>query len=374
MDAMAGMEMSAPSPQEHNHGHGMFFCDGEPVMTEGGSWIGHFMPGVVFLLWGAHWMQGIYRKYFDSRRPKGPEYRAQTVHGLGRVPAYVESWCKAFLPMIAISLELYFAHKGGWRTMVCPAGTPRAGHFYGPHMGNWQHASMYPPFILAGLVDLVGYEVELPVGTQQVFLFMAFVCETLLMALHKKHTPLDTAVHSVLMYTMAVTALFVLLELVQPRNFLISCGRVFGMLLQSAWFFAATHIMFDNAPFWDEAEGADMGPAMFVPVVFVALIVAVLAAMMLVFLGFNTYYKIRDAQGAQAAYERAGLLDDEPHHHHHRHTAAAATGHCGAGTVSGAAPVIVAVPLSTFASTAAASSHGGANLHHTHAHGTSCQV
>ena len=92
----------------------------------------------------------VHRKYFDSRRPKGPEYRAQTVHGLGRVPAYVESCCKAFLPMIAISLELYFAHKGGWRTMVCPAGTPRAGHFYGPHMGNWQHASMYPPFILAG--------------------------------------------------------------------------------------------------------------------------------------------------------------------------------------------------------------------------------
>ncbi|KAG2430166.1 hypothetical protein HXX76_010265 [Chlamydomonas incerta] len=365
-DSMAGMDM-APQ-QEHNHGHGMYFCDGEPVMTEGGSWIGHFMPGVVFLLWGAHWMQGIYRKYFDSRRPKGPEYRAQTVHGLARVPAYVESWCKAFLPMIAISLELYFAHKGGWRTMVCPAGTPRAGHFYGPHMGNWQHASMYPPFILAGLVDLVGYEVELPYGTQQVFLFMAFVCETLLMALHKKHTPLDTAVHSVLMYTMAVTALFVLLELAQPRNFLISCGRVFGTLLQSAWFFAATHIMFDHAPFWDEEEGEDMGPAMFVPVVFVALIVAVLAAMMLVFLGFNTYYKIRDAQGA--AYERAGLLEDDPRHAH-SHTHSHSHAHCGAGAGAGAGAAVAspgaAVPLSTFASHSSAAAH-------THTHGTSCQV
>lgn len=36
-----------------------------------------------------------------------------------------------------------------------------------------------------------------------------------------------------------------------------------------------------DVPFWDEAEGADMGPAMFVPVVFVALIVLVLAAMVL---------------------------------------------------------------------------------------------
>eukprot|EP00198_Chlamydomonas_reinhardtii_P006007 XP_001695343.1 predicted protein [Chlamydomonas reinhardtii] len=335
-DSMAGMGMA----QEHNHGHGMYFCDGEPVMTEGGSWIGHFMPGVVFLLWGVHWMQGIFRKYFDSRRPKGPEYRAQTVHGLGRVPAYVESCCKAFLPMIAISLELYFAHKGGWRTMVCPAGTPRAGHFYGPHMGNWQHASMYPPFILAGLVDLVGYEVELPYGTQQ-----------------------DTAVHSVLMYTMAVTALFVLLELAQPRNFLISCGRVFGTLLQSAWFFAATHIMFDHVPFWDEAEGADMGPAMFVPVVFVALIVLVLAAMVLAFLGFNTFYKIRDARGA--AYERAGLLEDEPPRHSaHSNTYTAQAAHCGAGVSATAVSAGGAVPLSTFASHTAGAAH---------AHGTSCQ-
>ena len=36
------------------------------------------------------------------------------------------------------------------RTMICPAGTARQGHFYGPHLGNWHHAAMYPAFILAG--------------------------------------------------------------------------------------------------------------------------------------------------------------------------------------------------------------------------------
>lgn len=36
---------------------------------------------------------------------------------------------------------------------MCPAGTERAGHFYGSHMGNWQHAAMYPAFILAGVAQ-----------------------------------------------------------------------------------------------------------------------------------------------------------------------------------------------------------------------------
>ena len=41
----------------HSHGHGMYGCDGEPLMTEGGSWIGHFFPGLVFFIWGLHWLQ-----------------------------------------------------------------------------------------------------------------------------------------------------------------------------------------------------------------------------------------------------------------------------------------------------------------------------
>ncbi len=36
------------------------------------------------------------------------------------------------------------------RTLYCPAGTAREGHFFGNHLNNWQHASMYPGFILAG--------------------------------------------------------------------------------------------------------------------------------------------------------------------------------------------------------------------------------
>ncbi|KXZ43715.1 hypothetical protein GPECTOR_82g249 [Gonium pectorale] len=303
------MEHSEEMETSHGHGHGIWMCDGEPLMTEGGSWIGHVLPGVVFILWGLHWMQGIYRNYFNSRRLKGQEYRAQTTHSLWKLPPCSESVCKAFLPCLAISIELFFAHRGGWRTLICPAGTPRAGHVYGPHIGNWQHAAMYPAFILAGIVDLVGMEVELPPGTQQVFLFLAFLCESLLMGLHKKHTPLDIAVHSVLFYTMLATAVFILLEAIHPRNFMLSCGRVAATLLQGTWFFAAAHIMFTHRPAWDEMGGEDMSPAMMVPVVFVGLILLVLVVMFPAYLATHAWYLVMD--GYSLPYERANLLDEE---------------------------------------------------------------
>ncbi|EFJ40190.1 hypothetical protein VOLCADRAFT_121751 [Volvox carteri f. nagariensis] len=273
------------------------------------SWIGHFGPGIIMIIWGLHWMQGTFRNYFSSQRNKGQDYQARTTYNLWRFPAVSESMCKTFLPMIAMSIELYFAHRGGWRTLVCPAGTKREGRFYGPHMGNWQHAAMYPPVILSGLVDLVGMEVELPRGTQQVFLFLAFLCESLLMGLHKKHTPLDIAVHSVLFYTMMATAVMVLLEAIHPRSFLLSCGRVVTMLVQGGWFVMAAHILFEGVPAWIEDGGEDMAPAMMAPVYFVAIIVVSLFLVFLAYLAFHTYYKYMDS--SIACYERAGLLDED---------------------------------------------------------------
>ncbi|GIL88175.1 hypothetical protein Vretimale_14091 [Volvox reticuliferus] len=291
------------------HGHGIWQCDGEPFMHEGGSWFGHLGPGIVMFIWGLHWSQGAFRNYFISRRSKGQEYRAQTTYTLWRFPAVSESVCKTFLPMIVMSVELYFAHRGGWRTLICPAGTKREGHFYGPHMGNWQHAAMYPPFILSGFVDLMGEEIELPPGTQQIFLFLAFFCESLLMGLHKKHTPLDIAVHSVLFYTMMATAVLILLEAMHPRNFLLSCGRITAMFVQGGWFVVAAHILFGHVPAWDEDGGQDMAPAMMVSVYFVAVIVAALMFMCAMYLVFYVCYKIMD--GRFSSYERTGLLDED---------------------------------------------------------------
>lgn len=50
------------------------------------------------------------------------------------------------------------------RTLTCPDG-----RFAMTHMNNWQHASVYPGFFLAGALDWVGMVVvPLPQGLQQV--------------------------------------------------------------------------------------------------------------------------------------------------------------------------------------------------------------
>ena len=50
---------------------------------------------------------------------------------------------------------------------MCGAG-PQRGRFAMTHMNNWQHASVYPGFLLAGLLDWVAMAVPLPPGMQQV--------------------------------------------------------------------------------------------------------------------------------------------------------------------------------------------------------------
>ncbi|PNH04542.1 hypothetical protein TSOC_009291 [Tetrabaena socialis] len=246
-------------------------------MTEGGSWIGHFLPGVVLGIWGIWTMQGVFRNFFNSRRIKA-QYLSQATYTLWRFPARSESVCKLLLPVLAMSLELYFAHLGGWRSVLCPAGTARAGRFYGPHC----------------------------------FLYLALLCKSLLMWLHKKHAPLDSMVHSILLYTMVSTAAFALAEAVHPRSFLLSCGRVASMLIQSAWFFAATSIMFERHTAWDEEDGNDMAPVMMAPVVFMASIVVISAAMFAAFLAFHAFHNnVKGTRGC--SYEQAGLLDADSH-------------------------------------------------------------
>ena len=78
--------------------------------TDGGSQIGHVLPGVVFILWATHWLLAL----LVSRARKEP-HLAQSFRPLFVLPPMLqptEAWLKATLPLLAISLELYFAHHG----------------------------------------------------------------------------------------------------------------------------------------------------------------------------------------------------------------------------------------------------------------------
>lgn len=83
-----------------------------------------------------------------------------------------------------------------------------------------------------------------PRGTQ-VFLSLAFLQETLLMALHQKHAPMDRLVHQLLASTCMACVAFPALEAAWPHSPLLTAGRVAAILLHGAWFLAAARIMFE---------------------------------------------------------------------------------------------------------------------------------
>lgn len=291
--------------------HTMYLCDGTVYPGGGGSWIGHVFPGTVFVIWGLHWMLSIYRTYLN--RPDS--YRAKTWHKLILLDKDwpIEALAKFFFPPIAMLAELYLAHQGGWRYLICPDSTQRAGHLFSNHLNNWQHAAMYPAFIVSGAVDLIALKVDMPEGVQQAYLGLAFFVESLLMGLHKKHEPLDEVVHVLLFYAMLMTCVFVILEIPYPDNVLVSSGRCASILLQGTWFIVVANMMFTGKTMWNTSEG-DMAPAMYAPVQFAMCIVFIVCAMLTVYVAMlllHKYCKHGRLPEKCASHESKGLLDSE---------------------------------------------------------------
>lgn len=54
------------------------------------------------------------------------------------------------MPFISLPPAFIGASRILRRNVICSPGTVRAGHILGEHMGNWQHAYMYPGFIVSG--------------------------------------------------------------------------------------------------------------------------------------------------------------------------------------------------------------------------------
>lgn len=273
--------------------HPIWLCDGEPGLYPGGSWAGHFLPGLLFLLWGAHWWQGTYRAYFQALARNEP-FQSSGTYGLLMLPKEVESLVKVLLPPFAIITELYWAHDQ-YQSMLC--GVPsakdllelnvtaqafRTGHMDASNVNNWQHASIYPGFIVSGLVDLLSPLAGVPPGTQQAVLSLSFLAETLLIGLHKKHTPLDLNVHVYAFYAMVANTVFCVAEVAFPRSFLISCGRVASILMQGVWFIASARMLFEDHKAWDTA-GDDLMPAVYCTILFVTLALLVVGVMFLTF-------------------------------------------------------------------------------------------
>mmetsp|Transcript_18651 Transcript_18651/g.47280 ORF Transcript_18651/g.47280 Transcript_18651/m.47280 type:complete len:301 (-) Transcript_18651:366-1268(-) len=262
----------------------------------------------------------------------GEPYRSTSWHRVLWLPRawLIEPIIKVVLIPVGMTSELLWAHTTGYRRLLCPAGTERAGHIIGNHINNWQHAAMYPAFLVSGITDIAAHYFDLPPGIDKVVLGHAYLVEAMLMGLHKKHTPLDTSVHELLFYAMLATCVAVFLEAKYPAAFGPSFLRAAAQLTQGVWFFAAAYIGWGGNPAWKETihtPGDDSAPAIAATVVFLKVIILLMCCMSAIWLIMYRLYRPdlaraeRDALavqgvkggGTELSTRRRGMCDENEH-------------------------------------------------------------
>lgn len=339
---------------QHDHGMdtpSMWWCDGKPYDGNGGSWIGHVLPGAIMIVWALHWasamlarhilrdgyraasswpfvgsevLRGAWRAARHSGRPppgsgNGKQQAAAASTPGARTPqqpaqgaAWLEPALKVLLPPLAILMELWLGHEA-YHELICPPGTERAGHLNLDHINNWSHAAFYPPFVLSGMVDIASQYMELPPAMPNVALGFGFLCNFFTMASHSKHAPLDRIAHQLLALSMGLTAAFTFAEAVSPRSFMLSIGRCWALLLEGCWFVAMGRMLFEHRPLWQDHRPEDMAPSMYAPVVFVNLAVGIatflVAAYIITRLAASLY---QGKAGRPAAYAQLPAVEVVP--------------------------------------------------------------
>ena len=260
--------------QHHDHAHagheGMGVnCQGVARQGEGGTLIGHVLPGVLFVVWGSWWAYNVCLRCavmthnkisFQSRA----WYQFPTASKGGRM---VEPILKILLPLIALSMELYLDHLSeGFQYLYCPKGTKHEGEFAGDNVNNWQHASSYPAVITSGVLDIVSYSlVPLPPGVQRAFSALWIGIMGFLMFVHEKHEVLDKMVHWLLAVAMFIGFFFQSLEIYAPSSPVVSLGKATSTIFVGAWLIQIGRMMYTGAPQWTMSRGVG---AMLAPVFF----------------------------------------------------------------------------------------------------------
>jgi len=228
----------------------------------------------------------------------------------------MEPLLKCLAVPIGLSMELYFDSKEGFRSLYCSD----TGRFSQQYVHNYQHAASYPALLVSGLVDFLGMAVVLPAGIQQVFLAMAFGIQGFLMLVHKKHRALDAEAHLLLGYSMAATAVAIVLELRSPHSFLLSAFRALSLCMQGVWLIAMGQMLFTGSKSWNDDYS---GPAMMAPPAYAMLLLLTSLALLYLYAALDWWNRrrlayttlpqsSREVEAKEAAQEVC-VIDDSVH-------------------------------------------------------------
>ena len=207
-----------------------------------GTFAGHAVPGSAFLVWGVWWYGHTLRHIWLA------EARARPADGGPKVPTpsdgqlpmprddewnapvyftKLEPVLKIGVPAAALVGELWWA---SWRLVDSS-------------VVNYQHATMYLFFIAAGATDLLGMKRALPAYAGRLALILAFLFEGLLFFGHHDNSPLEAALHRILVYVILFEVVILTLEW-RYHHMALSVVRSFGLILQGTWMWQIGYMLF----------------------------------------------------------------------------------------------------------------------------------
>lgn len=224
-----------------------------------GSFGGHIVPGVFFILYGVSW--SILSLWYHitsgpTRQERSKKCKGCKISNLRDVNLERKSWlpiclCPRFplepiikivSTVIGILVEEFVSHDIKWNVY----------NVYTPHgelrdQGKMQHITMYMAFLLSGIVDLMAQCLTVPKHSSKLFLSLAFFIEGLIFATHiGGRDSYNILTHVLLTIVCFMCVLFSLMRLKTSSNLVVNLGFGNCILLQGTWFIQVGYFLFTD--------------------------------------------------------------------------------------------------------------------------------
>ncbi|XP_036401902.1 transmembrane protein 45A-like [Megalops cyprinoides] len=210
-----------------------------------GNFKGHALPGSFFLIAGL-WWAGKFSFCYATRSNKSVGFLASKAR-------------QRYLEVIEASVMLFFSVTGMLAEQFVSDGPWLRLYDYTEQrwdrLMNWQHATMYLFFGLAGSTALMVHTADkAPLAADRMMLATAFFTEGFLFLYHLHgRALLDVHVHQLLLYAIFSSALTTFLEVFQRGNVLLELLRAALCLLQGTWFWQIGFVLYPPSSLeeWD---------------------------------------------------------------------------------------------------------------------------
>lgn len=192
-----------------------------------GTFVGHLVPGIAFMIWGLWWLWELSMKG-APRRPDEPVERTLFPPAL-----------KIAAVIVAVPLEL---PNAGWRPMDWVMG--------------WHHITGYLGFGLSGLVDLAARRGLLDYRATYFALAGAAFNGAILFYGHGNAPGVEGAAHNILMIMFFAVGIFGILEIAAP-SWGLEWFRIGSMIVLGGWLALTAWMLFRSG--WDLQSHAREG-------------------------------------------------------------------------------------------------------------------